>query len=196
MFIARSYARALQHFPLATKCASGASLGGCGDVVAQTMRHESPGPPPVSATEALAALDTRRTLAFSVFGGGYTGAFNHFWLGWLSRRYSAPGLASVVQKQLWQHAVLNPFLFVPSFYAVTEGIRGRALTETTERVRSKYWETLYAVWSCWGPATMVMFAFVPERYQVLYTAAVSFGWNVVLSLVSNRGGRSTSTERD
>lgn len=80
--------------------------------------------------------------------------------------------------------------FVPTFYMVTESVRGRSLSEATDRLRTKYWETLYAIWSVWGPMTAIMFAVVPEQHQVLYTVSVSFGWNVLLSLLSNSHVRS------
>ena len=180
---ARSYYRAVRSNPICTKCCSAASLAGCGDVFAQSCRK---GDHAEADSSSIVPLDLQRTLAFVIFGGGYTGVFNHFWLGWLARRYSAPGLTSVLKKQAWQHGVLNPLFFVPCFYTVTETIRGRSMDDTAVLVRAKYWETLVAAWSVWGPATAVMFAIVPERYQVLYTAVLSFGWNVVLSYLSNK----------
>ena len=75
---------------------------------------------------------------------------------------------------------------MPSFFLVTGTVRGQSLATSKERLHDRYWQTLKATWSVWGPATAIMFTLVPERHQVLYTAVVSLGWNVILSLVSNR----------
>ena len=187
-FFARAasrYNRWLSAHPIKTKATSAASLAAGGDLAAQALESGQSKQQPGGCSKGM-TLDLRRTLSFAIFGGGYTGCFNHVWLGWLSRRYSQPGLMSVLKKQAWQHGALNPCIFVPSFFFVTGAIRGSSFPETAERVRLKYWETLKAAWSVWGPATAVMFAIVPERHQVLYTAVVSLGWNVILSLLSNR----------
>lgn len=99
--VAARYNRWLTTHPVSTKVCSAATLAAAGDLAAQTLE-----PGQTRSDSSLHTLDLRRTLSFAVFGGGYTGCFNHVWLGWLSRRYSQPGMISVLKKQVsngWQH---------------------------------------------------------------------------------------------
>ena len=113
------------------------------------------------------------------------GVLNHYWLGWLARRYADPTAASALWKMAWQHGVLNPFVYVPLFFGLTGAVRGRAAGEIAAQLRDEWGRTLVAVWSFWVPATGVMFVAVPERHQVLFVALTAFGWNVCLSLLTN-----------
>lgn len=47
-----------------------------------------------------------------------------------------------------------------------------------------YADTLVANWKLWVPAMFVNFKFVPTKYQVLYSNAVGFFWNIFLSFQS------------
>jgi hypothetical protein len=67
----QTYTTLLQSHPLTTKSLTAALLACAGDAIAQSR----------SSAES---YDIRRGFAFVVFGAAYTGAFQHYWFGYLS----------------------------------------------------------------------------------------------------------------
>ena len=96
------------------------------------------------------------------------------------------GLAVKVTLQTF---VLQPFIYLPTFYSVTTLVRRWSADEAYARVRADYWPTLTRIWLFWTPAVLYAFGRLPKRQQAVYFAGVGFAWNVVLSLISNPGPR-------
>lgn len=185
------YDAALTARPITTKTASAGVLAFGGDVVAQ---H-------VMATKKSTSfeLDTQRLAAFTTFGIGWTGLFNHYWFGWLSRVIPGAGLSAVVGKTIVQHGFCNPMIYLPTFYIyngiatgtrtppshssnspcystdVDRGTAGRTSAEIVSKAKEEYMPTLYKLWSIWVPSTAVQFALVPTQYQVTFVEACSIG---------------------
>merc|ERR550539_297266 len=58
----------------------------------------------------------------------------------------------------------------------------QSFAEILSVFESEYFALLFRLWSLFMPTRLVMFLFVPVRYQVLWDSSVSFFWQVVLSL--------------
>jgi hypothetical protein len=58
-------------------------------------------------------------------------------------------------------------------------------------------ESIVVGWKIWVPSMTVMFAFVPSKYQVLYSNCVGFIWNAYLSWKTHEGeGTAGKTRSD
>jgi len=166
------YERCLARYPRVTKASLGGGLAATGDYAAQRI-------------EGCDSVDRHRFVSFTSFGVLWTGLFNHYWYGWLARRVPGAAVGAVIQKALWQHAFLNPFVYLPFFYCYQGATLQLSLDEATAKAKAEYIPTITRLWSIWIPTALVMFRFVPERHQVLLTAGVNFLWNTVLSLTYN-----------
>jgi protein Mpv17 len=176
----RQYKRLLQDRPVLTKAATGASLGLVGDAAAQKL-------------EGRETLDYRRLAAFTVFGAGWTGLYNHWWYGTLAKWYPGTGVPSILSKLAWNHAVSNPFAYLPTFYLSMGVMLGLSCDEVVAKAKAEYWPTMVRFWTVWLPTNALMFRFVPVQHQVMLTASVSLVWNTALS-VMYAGGKAPEAE--
>lgn len=67
----------------------GGTLGGGGDLVAQTG---------LGSGREHGRYDLRRAAGFTAFGLFYVGGFNHYWFGWLSRQFPGTGTREALTK--------------------------------------------------------------------------------------------------
>jgi protein Mpv17 len=177
----RRYAGALEQAPIRTKALTGASLGFIGDAIAQKAKMND------SET-----FDYRRLGAFTLFGCGWTGLYNHWWYGKLAKWYPGTTVSSIVKKLAWNHCVSNPFVYLPVFYVSMGAMLGLTSDEVVAKAKAEYGPTLLRFWTVWMPANALMFRMVPLPYQVVYTATVSLGWNTALSIIYAGGRRKAS----
>ena len=181
---------ALKRYPLRTKVAQGGLICTFGDLIAQVVSMPRLLP---AHTDDLAgtangwAWDRRRTAVYTILGCGWTGAFNHYYLGALSSRFPASaGMRAAVAKTCFNQLVVAPGLFVPLFFLCNGAVRGWSATRTWTQLQVEYMPTVVAMWLIWFPSNFVMFALVPVQHQVLWMSVCNLGWNIVLSLASNR----------
>jgi hypothetical protein len=111
----------------------------------------------------------------------------------------------VVRRLAWDQGFFAP-LFLPAFLSCltilehvipdpdegetsrndrSEGLNSRLWT----RLRNDVPEALVVGWSMWIPSMAFMFAFVPGKFQVLYSNGVGFVWNSYLSWKTHEGER-------
>lgn len=183
--LASSYSHALISRPLATKTGTGVVLSGAGDLAAQLIPDEHGN---------RRAIDWRRLAAFTVFGAAWTGPFNHYWLRFLHQRFPPSGglIKAVGAKLVIQHALLNPFIYLPWFYVSTGVILGQSKEAIINKVEREYTDTLLYLWTVWVPTTAVVFAVVPLSQQSVVMAVIAFGWNIVLSVTAMTPATSTN----
>ena len=89
---------------------------------------------------------------------------------------------------IMQHALLNPIVYVPTFFAINGCLTGQSPIEIEKKMGAEYHDTLLHLWGFWVPTTALVFRFVAERHQAVLMAAVSLVWNTMLSLLANSGG--------
>ena len=178
------YNNALKNRPLLTKGLTGMTLAGSGDLIAQNFEKRS------GAQKSSFASNRdplRRFLVFAAFGFFWTGPFNHYWLGYLSRRFPVDaGRKAFVQKMLVHHFFWNPFIYFPFFFAFNGYFLGLSRKEFEEWVKRDYVSNLLWCYIVWGPTTAIIFNKVPEHLQSVFMSVLSLGWNSFLSWKSNR----------
>jgi hypothetical protein len=196
--MAASSSSTLNSYPLRTKMAQGGLICTFGDLIAQAVSAPCP---PAALADDLAAdparweWDRRRTVVYTVLGCGWTGAFNHYYLGALSARFPASaGMRAAVAKTFFNQLVVAPGLFVPLFFCCNGAVRGWSSARTWAQLKKEYVPTVVTMWSIWFPSNFVMFALVPVQHQVLWMSVCNLGWNVVLSLASNRDATKYTTD--
>eukprot|EP01051_Picozoa_sp_SAG22_P006355 SAG22_NODE_412_length_10893_cov_14.851770_3_plen_137_part_00 len=116
--------------PVLTKLATGGSLGLVGDVVAQKV------------AEGRETLDYRRLAAFTVFGAGWTGLYNHWWYNTLAAWYPGTSTAAIAYKLAWNHGVSNPLVYLPTFYVSMGVMLGLSAEEVLNKARAEYLPTM------------------------------------------------------
>ena len=175
-----AYDGLLTRHRLATTSISGAILSGAGDAVVQQ-----------SAAASGTAVDVDRLVAFTTFGALLTGPINWVWLSKLERAvgHIAPGggVRAVVAKVVLQSIIMQPFIYLPSFYATNALVRKWSVSETVEHVRGAYLPTLSKVWLFWTPSVVFAFGWLPVRQQAVFFAGIGFCWNCVLSFCAGEG---------
>ena len=173
------YDNALARNRLLTTTISGSVLALGGDATAQAGQS--------AASDQ--AVDTNRLAAFALFGGVLTGPINYVWLDTLERLAGrlapAGGLRSLAAKVTLQSTVMQPFIYLPTFFAVTAVVRRWSPEQALLKVRADYVRTLQGLWIFWTPCVVYAFGRLPKRQQAVFFAGVGFAWNVVLSLISN-----------
>jgi hypothetical protein len=167
------YERTLQRYPLGVKTSMGVGLAASGDVTAQFIQHK--------ADRGPFQIDQRRLAAFSAFGAYWTGPINHFWLRYLQQSFGA----ALAPKMILQHGLLNPLVYLPSFYAINAALTGLTAEEAATKMDSEYHGTLAKLWGFWLPTTFMIFRFVAERHQAVVMSAIALVWNTLLSMIAN-----------
>jgi len=180
------YNNALKRRPLLTKAMTGLVLAGSGDLIAQRFEKTSSGAHKKSSI-ASDRDPLRRFLVFASFGFIWTGPFNHYWLGYLARKFPPnAGTEALVKKMLVHHFLWNPFVYFPVFFSFNGFFLGLNRAEFEEWVRRDYFSNLMWCYIVWGPTTAIIFRTVPEHLQSVFMSALSLGWNSFLSWKSNR----------
>ena len=178
------YNTALKTKPLLTKSLTGFTLAGSGDLIAQRLEKQNGAP---KSSIASNRDPFRRFLVFASFGFIWTGPFNHYWLGFLARRYPAnAGTRSFIEKMVVHHFLWNPIVYFPVFFTFNGLFLGLSMTEFHEWVTRDYVSNLLWCYVVWGPTTAVVFSKVPEHLQSVFMSTLSLGWNSFLSWKSNR----------
>jgi len=76
--------------------------------------------------------------------------------------------------------VSYPCFYFPSFFFVTEAVRGRSPAAAAARLRAQFWPAYRVGLVAWTPAMIVQFYWVPLPLQVLWVSACSFCWTTFL----------------
>lgn len=190
-------ASVLRRYPLPTKMAQGGFICTFGDLIAQSVSAPRLPAPAVDLAVAPGGRewDRRRTVVYTVLGCGWTGAFNHYYLGALSFWFPASaGIRAAVAKTCFNQLVVAPGLFVPLFFCCNGAVRGWSSARTWAQLKVEYVPTVVTMWLIWFPSNLMMFALVPVQHQVLWMSVCNLGWNVILSLASNRDAEKYSVE--
>lgn len=182
--MARLYDTALQSNRLATSTASGAVLALAGDFAAQAGQ--------AATSSDGQTYDTRRGATFAIFGGVVTGPINYVWLNslerWTARLAPGGGTRALLTKVCLQSGVLQPFIYLPTFFAVTALANRNTVEQACQRVRDDYGATLGRLWLFWTPSVIFAFKLLPVRQQAVFFSGMGLTWNVILSCLANPAG--------
>ncbi|CAM9721811.1 unnamed protein product, partial [Phaeothamnion confervicola] len=70
--------------------------------------------------------------------------------------------------------------FLVTILSVLQVADGRA-SQVPDKLKQDFVPTLISNWGVWMPAVALNFRFVPPRFQVLFSNAVGFFWQIYLS---------------
>lgn len=198
---------------MTTKCITSGIISGSGDLLCQYLsskQNDTPKQPGGSDTTSSTEDDNRdivetdqtnnfdwlRTLRFTILGSFLVAPTVHAWYGYLMSSIPGTGI-SAIGKRLFCDQILFAPLFLPTFLScltVLEHVSpgdGRnnndLYTHLTSRLKNDVPEALVVGWSIWIPSMAFMFAFVPMKFQVLYSNGIGFVWNAYLSWKTHEG---------
>jgi len=162
------------------------------------------------------SFDWLRTARFTILGSFLVAPVVHVWYGHLMRSIPGGGVSSVAKRLFCDQGLFAP-IFTATFIScltVLEHVipdenendgdgggggddtnamsavhnhHGDVYTHLTTRLRNDLPEALVVGWSMWVPSMAFMFAFVPGKFQVLFSNGVGFVWNAYLSWRTHEG---------
>jgi len=189
------YAMLLKNKPLSTKSTTAAVLSYAGDAIAQRVTVEG-------------KYDIKRAIFFMVFGGLYTGLFQHFWFGYLNSKFASdiaessrkvsdlkyesvqrtaldlppPSRTTIaVIKLLINQFALVPFFYMPLFLVTTSILKNLNLKECLERCQALFFPLLKRNYLFWLPIQFVQFLVIPDSFQITFLSIAGLLWTVILS---------------
>ena len=131
------------------------------------------------------SYDYRRTLGLAVFGATYYGGpCKLVYLG--LDKFLGPTPQNVVAKTFLDVCVHTPLAVVPSFYFVTNSVKGIPLEDTVDQLKREWTTAAGGSLVFWIPAQLLNFALVPQHSKMLYVSSLSFAHKLWLSYLANR----------
>ena len=189
--LAYGHALATNRLPVST--VSGAVLALLGDAAAQQgqmLQIAASADNNATASDSgstTMGFDTKRMLAFTIFGAILTGPINYVWLNtshrWTARLAPGGGLAGMLCKIGLQTVIMQPLIYLPCFYTVNAILRPAEWP--FERIRKEYPTTYVKLAFFWLPFITYAFGVLPLHQQAVFMGGVGLTWNVILSLIAN-----------
>ena len=156
-------------------------------------------------------LDIRRTLTFGIFGLSFNGAWQYLLFVKVMPRFvpgaftfaakpireklkDKVGIRGVLLQCFVENGINNPFLYFPLFYMTQEWIAGGRPLDGVDRYKQNWKNDLMAIWSLWGPAQFINFAFSAPWFRIPFVALTSCIWTCYVSLT--RGDLAGSKEKE
>ena len=133
-------------------------------------------------------IEFRRNLSYIIYGGIFVGAMCHFEYDVIFPRLFGRehSLATSVKEVLFDNFVSAPLIWLPPAYIMKSLLYDSPLQEGLLSYYEdvKYNGLLTKYWTIWLPAQSVSFTVVPDHLRVVFMAAISFFWFILLSTLS------------
>ena len=178
------YAGKLDTHPVVTKCVTSGIISGAGDLLCQYLNK----------LDNSFSYDWVRSLRFAILGSCLVAPTVHVWYGFLMTRIPGTSVKTIGKRLFCDQGLFAP-LFTPTFISCLTILEHVSSVSTSsdsfsshfkERLRDSP-EAIVMGWKIWVPSMGVMFAIVPNKYQVLYSNCVGFIWNAYLSWKTHEG---------
>ena len=150
--------------------------------------------------EGVTGVNYKRMTTFGLSQFFYFGPVLHHWFGIIDRVGNLPYLRKpdtpkwqvVLAKTLFDQTV-GTVLVISGFFMffgfMSSALQGTLLStgfgalaqQGADKIGSDLWPTMLANWRLWPAANAVNFAFVPLKFQVLFSNLIAVIWNVYLS---------------
>lgn len=162
--------------------------------------------------------DWIRTLRFVTLGSVLVAPSIHAWYGFLMTRIPGTGPRAVMTRLVCDQGFFSP-LFLPTFISCLTVLERLSpdhdgggnndgegatpynkheeedlYTHLSTRLINDVPDIMLVNWSVWIPGMAVMFAFVPSKFQVLYSNCIGFAWNAYLSWRTHEGEAGAAEE--
>mmetsp|Transcript_9898 Transcript_9898/g.21361 ORF Transcript_9898/g.21361 Transcript_9898/m.21361 type:complete len:281 (-) Transcript_9898:173-1015(-) len=133
-------------------------------------------------------LEFRRNLAYIIYGGIFVGMMCHLEYDVIFPRLFGRehSLATSVKEVLFDNFVSAPLLWLPPAYIIKSLLYDSPVQEGLLSYYEdvKYKNLLTKYWTIWVPAQSISFTVVPDHLRVVFMAAISFFWFILLSTLS------------
>ena len=131
----------------------------------------------------------KRTLAFTLFGAIYLGAYGQFkysalypWLFGTAKTTSV-----IAMKVLTDLLISAPLIYFPCYFLIKGLIFGPSPLAALSQFRTvEGFALLRRYWFVWTPTLAVMWCVVPAHMRVPFICSISLVWQVMLSIASYR----------
>lgn len=144
-------------------------------------------------------LEFRRNLSYIIYGGIFVGAMCHYEYNVIFPRLfgSEHSLATSAKEVLFDNFVSAPLLWLPPAYIIKSLLYDSPVQEGLLSYYEdvKYNGLLTKYWTIWVPAQSISFTVVPDHLRVVFMAAISFFWFILLSTLSASSESGPITER-
>lgn len=169
-----SYISALEEKPVLTKAVTTSLINAFSDIIAQWMEQRGSG-----------TLDwnIRRTFALGFWGLIFMGPYFHHWYLILERLFPV-GRWSFLKKILLDQTFAAA-VFTVTFFIGTGVLEGQNGSQIVDRIRHKFWPTMYANWRVWPLVQCITFTVIPLTYRVLWVNIVTIMWVVYFSSLAH-----------
>ena len=170
-----TYTTLLVEHPLTTNIATAGALAAAGDAVAQRNN----------------VYDAKRGLSFVAFDAAYRGGFQTPLLPWIIDHCHGDVLGQVLsfdtnilaaaECTLFNQLTVIPIVYYPLFFGITGYVQNLDTEASLQRAKTQFTTLCVRNWKFWIPANFLQFCLLPNEWQVPYTCAMGFIWNVILS---------------
>mmetsp|Transcript_15604 Transcript_15604/g.23637 ORF Transcript_15604/g.23637 Transcript_15604/m.23637 type:complete len:247 (-) Transcript_15604:155-895(-) len=144
--------------------------------------------------------DFERTLSFLLYGAFYQGLAQHFIYNHLFTDWFGDGHDPLIvaTKVLCDMALVSPFLPLPLSYSIKSMVgEGSTIRKGLEKYTRDviHQDLLFKYWAFWMPVQVINFEFIPEQFRILFMAAFSFVWTIILSSTMSSSADASATQR-
>ncbi|KDO31860.1 hypothetical protein SPRG_03780 [Saprolegnia parasitica CBS 223.65] len=132
-------------------------------------------------------LDLSRTAGLALFGLVYYGGpCKSLYLYFDKVMGTTPTPRTVLLQTFIDCYIHTPLLLIPSFYYITNAVKGKSVEETTLQLKREWHTASFGSVLFWTPAQILNFWVVPQHSKILFVAGLSFVHKTWLSWLSNR----------
>jgi hypothetical protein len=107
----------------------------------------------------------------------------YMWFGALHIYVPGTSVWAITKRVLYDQLVFSP-IFEPLLVINLMAMEGRSAEHMTDFLKNKAGPFVVANWILWFPAQFINFAFVPFKWQVLFSNLVSVIWNAYISFTA------------
>jgi len=173
MAIWAAYNNSLDKRPILTKALTSMIGFGLGDFLAQKF---------ISKSEK---IDWERLGRMASFGLLIHGTTGHFFYGMLDSKIPGTAALTVATKVFIDQAIWNP-IFGCMFFGYMGFAEGLSPSAVKARIQNNLWASVKGSWTVWPVAHAINFRFIPTSQRLLYINSVQIGYNMFLSILSQR----------
>ena len=159
------------------------------DIVAQIKDDKEEDDIHNNRTMKIDEIETRRNVAFLLYGGLYQGMAQQVIFCNIFPRIFGHGtdVLTILLQVSFDMMVISPLLCLPVAYVVKSFVFNHPLKEAMMNYKDDVMNNalLLRYWLIWGPVQCCTFSVVPEHLRIVFIALVSFFWLVIFSSISN-----------
>jgi len=174
--------------PLVTKSLTSSCIMSASDVLCQKVVSKA-----TPVEERPSKLDLTRVLHVGITGALWSGPITHYWYIILERMYAQIAIIANVQSPivgLIIKLILDSTIFstvtIAGYFTMRSILEGTGFKGANEKLKTRFFSTLFGAWKFWPIANAFNFQFVPMQYRVLYMNVLSLFWTGWLTHVNSK----------